>query len=78
MDVSYKNNKGFPSGSAGKEFSEIPETWVRSLGWEGPWRREQLSTPVFWLGEIHGLYSSQGQKELDTTEQLPFCILYKQ
>ena len=21
-----------------------------------PWRRERLPTPVFWLGEVHGLY----------------------
>jgi len=25
---------------------------------------------VFWPGEFHGLYSPQGCKELDTTEQL--------
>ena len=31
------------------------ETWVRSLGWEDPWRRERLPSPVFWLGEFHGL-----------------------
>ena len=36
------------------------ETWVRSLGWEDPWRRERLSTPVFWPGEFHGLYSTWG------------------
>ena len=23
------------------------ETWFRSLGWEDPWRRERLPTPVF-------------------------------
>ena len=33
-------------------------------------RREQLPTPVFWPGELHGLYSPWGCKELDTTEQL--------
>ena len=31
------------------------ETWVWSLGWEDPWRRERLPTPVFWSGEFHGL-----------------------
>ena len=31
------------------------ETWVGSLGWEDPWRRERLPTPVFWPGEFHGL-----------------------
>ena len=30
------------------------EAWVRSLGWEDPWRRERLPTPVFWPGH-HGL-----------------------
>ena len=44
------------------------ETWVQSLGWEEPWRRERLPTPVFWPGEFHGLYSPWGRKELDTTE----------
>ena len=33
------------------------DTWVQSLGWEDPLRRERLRTPVFWLGEFHGLYS---------------------
>jgi len=35
-----------------------------------PWRRERLPTPVYWPGEFHGLYSSWGPKELDTTERL--------
>ena len=35
-----------------------------------PWRRERLPTPVFWPGELHGLYSPWGRKELDTTERL--------
>ena len=26
------------------------------VGWEIPWRRERLSTPVFWPGKFHGLY----------------------
>ena len=33
------------------------ETWVRSLGWKRPWRRERLPPPVFWPGEFSGLYS---------------------
>ena len=28
------------------------ETWFWSLGWEDPWRRERLPTPVFWPGEF--------------------------
>ena len=33
-----------------------------------------LSTPVFWLGEFHGLYSPWGRKESDMTEQLSLHI----
>ena len=40
--------------------------WVGKI----PWRRKRLPTPVFWPGEFHGLYSSWGHKELDTTERL--------
>ena len=36
----------------------------------GPWRRKWQSTPVFWPGEFHRLYSPWGCKELDTMEQL--------
>ena len=61
------------------------ETWVRSLGWEDPWRRERLPTPVFWPEEFHGLYSPWGCKESDTTERLSlhftslhFCIKERQ
>lgn len=42
------------------------ETWVGKI----LWRREWLSTPVFWPGELHGLYSPWGRRESDTTEQL--------
>ena len=40
------------------------DPWVGKI----PWRRERLSTPVFWPGEFHGLYSPWGHKELDMTE----------
>ena len=43
------------------------DPWVGKI----PWRKEQLTTPVFWTGKFHGLYSPWGRKELDTTEQ-PF------
>ena len=39
-------------------------SWVGKI----PWRRERLSTPVFWPREFHGLYSPWGRKESDTTE----------
>ena len=51
------------------------ETSVYSLGWEDPWIRERLPTPVFWPGEFHGLYSPWGHKELDTTEWLSLSLL---
>ena len=34
-----------------------------------------LPTPVFWCGEFHGLYSPQGHKQLDPTEQLSLSQL---
>ena len=40
------------------------DPWVGKV----PWRRERLSTPVFWPGEFHGLYSPWGGKESDTTD----------
>ena len=54
------------------------ETWVRSLGWEDPLRRERLPTPVFWPGEFQGLYSPWGCKESDTTERLSLSPLEKE
>ena len=44
--------------------------WVGKI----PWRRERLSTPVFWPGELPGLYSSWGGKEPDTTERLSLSL----
>ena len=34
-----------------KNLPAMPETWVRSLGWEIPWRRAWQPTPVFLPGE---------------------------
>ena len=44
-----------------KNLPTIPETWVRSMHWEDPWRRERLPNPVFWPAEFHGLYSPWGR-----------------
>ena len=46
----------------------MQEIWVQFLGWEDPLEKGKLSTPVFWPGEFHGLYSPWSCKELDTTE----------
>ena len=59
-----------------KNLLPMQETWVLSLGWEDPWRREWQSTPVFLSGESCGQrslvgYSSWGHNIvtiLSTTE----------
>ena len=61
---------GFPDSSVDKKIClqcARPgfDPWVGKI----PWRRERLSTPVFWPGEFHGLYSPWDRKESDTTEQ---------
>ena len=53
-----------------KNLPAMQETWVQSLGWEGPWRRKRLRTPIFRPGEFRGLDSPWGRRELDTTERL--------
>ena len=57
-----------------KNLPAVQETWVWSLGWEDPWRRERLPTPVFWPGEFHVLYSPWGRKESDKTERLSISL----
>ena len=42
------------------------DSWVEKI----PWRRDRLHTPAFWLGEFHGLYSTWGCQQSDTTEWL--------
>jgi len=42
------------------------DPWVGKISW----RRERLPTPVFWPGEVHGLYSPRGHKESDTMERV--------
>ena len=41
-----------------KNLPAMWETWVLSLGWEDLLEKGKLTTPVFWPGEFHGLYSS--------------------
>ena len=33
----------------------MQETPVQSPGWEDPWKRERLPSPVFWPGEFFGV-----------------------
>ena len=53
-----------------KNLPAMWETWVLSLVWEDHQEKERLPTPVFWPGEVYGLYSPWDCKELDITEQL--------
>ena len=54
------------------------ETWVQSLGWEDPWRRERPPTPVLWPGEFHGLLIVHGvTKSWTRLSYFPFhSLLY--
>ena len=57
------------------------ETWVRSLGLEDPLEKGRatyssiLVWRIPWSEEPGGLYSPQGCKESDTTEQLTLPVL---
>ena len=52
-----------------KNLPAMQETWVRSLGWDLPWRREKLlysvsgefSSILAWRITIHGVTKSQTQ-----------------
>ena len=62
--------RDFPVVQMVKNLSAVQEIQVWSLGRKPEWQ----PTPVFLLGESHGLrslagYSSWGRKELDMTEQ---------
>ena len=48
------------------------ETWVYPWVEKIPWRKERLPTPVFWPGDIHGLYSPWGHKESDRLSDFNF------
>ena len=56
----------------------MQKTLVQSLGWEDPLEKGKATTPVLWSGEFHGLYSTWGRKESNSTERLSlslFCVL---
>ena len=78
----YRQVKGFPGGSYGKESAcnagnpgSIPGS-----GRKIPWSREWLSTPVFLPGELHRQRRLVGDspwshKESDTTDRLTLLPL---
>ena len=57
-----------------KNLPAMQETLVRLLGWEGSLEKGKATTPVFWPGEFHGIYSPWGHKESDTTERLSLSL----
>ena len=61
---------GFPCGSAGKESACNVEDLGLIPGLGRSPGEGKGPTPVFWLGELHGLYSPWVCKWLDKTEQL--------
>ena len=79
MEIEFHETMGFWEASlvtqTVKNLPAMQQTWVRSLGWEEPWRRERLLTAVLLPGEFHGQrnlvgYNPGGHKESDTTERL--------
>ena len=68
--MNLENIMGFPGGSAGKESAcNVKDLGsVPGLG-KFPWRRERVSTLVFWPREFHGL-SPWGHKESVMTKRL--------
>ena len=65
-----KTQMGFLVAQLVKNQPAMRETWVQSMGWEDPWRRERLPNPVLWPGEFDGMESPWGRKEWDMTEQI--------
>ena len=62
-----------------KNLPVIQETWVRSLGWEGPLEKEWRPTAVFLPGKSHGQWSLVGyslwsHRESAATEQITLSL----
>ena len=57
----------YPASRVAQLVKNLPGFLYRCgvIPWAGkiPWRREKLPTPVFWPGELHGLYSPWGRKD---------------
>ena len=60
-----------------KNLPSMREACVRSLGWEDPWRRERLPSPVFWPREFHGLHSPWDRKDPDMTEWFSLHLIFE-
>ena len=49
-----------------KNLPAMWETWVQSLGWEEPWRREWILAPVFLSGEFYGQRRLAGLQSMES------------
>ena len=63
----YGPNLALPNGASlvaqwVKNPPVVQVTPVQFLVWEDPLGRERLHSPVFWPGELHGLYSPWGRR----------------
>ena len=56
-----------------KNLPAMQKTRVQSLGWEIPWRREWLHTPIFLPGEFHGQRSGQATVHGIAKRQTQLC-----
>ena len=71
-----QNDLGLPVAQLVKNLPPVPETWVRSLGWEDPLEKGMAthSSILAWripcTEELGRLQSWGGLKESDTTKQL--------
>ena len=65
---------GFPYGLAGKQSAHNAGDLGSISGSGRPLEKVKATTPVFWPGELDGLYSPWGHKESDTNEQLSFSF----
>ena len=61
-----------------KNLPAMRETWVPSLGWEDPLEKGKASHSNVLAGDLHGLYSPQDHKELDTTERFSLHFISSQ
>ena len=73
---------GFLTSWATRDLPAMQETWILSLGWEGPLEKEMAAhSTIFLSGESHGQRSlagnsPQGHKESERTEWLStHCIV---
>ena len=60
-----------------KNWPEMRQSWVQSLGWEDPLERGLATHFSVLAWRIPGLYSPWGRKESDMTEQLSLSTLSK-